>query len=79
VNQVIIVIIAALSAIAACVTAAASLRASLRNHDALKEIHILVNNRLDRVLQRVDQLTQTLEHADVVVPPDPADAPGQQR
>ena len=64
-------IVAALGAVAACATAAAAWHKSRQNNDQLQQIHVLVNSRLTQVLERVDQLTQSLEKADIAVPPDP--------
>ena len=53
--------------------------ASLRNSRTLKaatgqiqEVHVLVNSQLGLVTARVSQLVNTLEHAGVAVPPNPA-------
>jgi hypothetical protein len=76
-NQYVAAIVPTLGAVAACVTAYASYRNSRRNgqtlveqQGAIHEIHILTNNRLSMVLERVEQLTQTLESANVSVPPE---------
>jgi hypothetical protein len=77
-TAIIAIIIPTLGAIAACITAFAAYRNSRRNGEtlvqqqgAIQEIHILTNNRLSMLLERVEQLTQTLESADVTVPPEP--------
>lgn len=71
-SSIIATIVAATGAVAACATAYAALRKSRQNNTALQEIHVLVNSRLTAVLERVDQLTKTLEHAGIVVPIDPS-------
>lgn len=65
-------IVAALGAVAACVTATAAWHKARQNNSQLQEIHVLVNSRLTEVCDRVGQLTQSLQAAGVEVPPDPS-------
>jgi hypothetical protein len=39
------------------------------------EVHVLVNDRLDRALERIGQLGGALESAGVDIPPKPSDSP----
>ena len=54
-----------------CVTAALNFHTSRSNQRRIQEVHILVNSKFSAAITRIDQLTQTLERADVAVPPDP--------
>jgi hypothetical protein len=45
---------------------------SRQNKSKIAEVHVLVNSQLHAVLDRVTQLTETLERADVAVPDPPA-------
>jgi hypothetical protein len=62
---------ASAGALAACVTAAAAAYGSWRNGKKIGEVHVMVNSRLDAALDRIDQLTESLEGSDTVVPDDP--------
>lgn len=44
---------------------------SVQTDRKLQEVHLLVNSQLGKVLERVMQLTQTLDDAGVAVPTDP--------
>jgi hypothetical protein len=40
----------------------------------VQEVHVLVNSQLSAVVARVTQLTDTLKHAEVDVPPPPGES-----
>ena len=52
-------------------TACVGLAGTLRNQRQITQVHVLVNSQLHAVLDRVSQLTATLEQAGVDVPPRP--------
>ena len=54
-----------------CVTAIINLRTSRGNREQIEEIHILVNSKFSTAIERVEQLTRTLQNAKVDVPPEP--------
>lgn len=56
------------------VTAIVGAAASVGNRKRINEVHVLVNSQLHDVLDRVTQLTVTLEGAGVDVPDPPKSA-----
>jgi sensor domain CHASE-containing protein len=45
-------------------------REQVKQSEKIEVVHELVNSRLTTVLERVEQLTKTLDHAGVEVPPE---------
>jgi hypothetical protein len=58
-------------AIVGCLSAIAAYVRGRTNTSKIEEVHLMVNGRLDGLLKRVDQLTQSLRDADVAVPRKP--------
>jgi hypothetical protein len=53
-------------------TAALAWRRSRGNSSQIEEVHVLVNQKMTDVKDRVDQLTSTMDDAGLEIPDDPA-------
>ena len=71
VDTLLTLIVAALGAVAALVTALANFRRAGRVERKVDQVHGLVNGQLDRAVGRADQLAATMTEAGVPVPPPP--------
>lgn len=72
--EVVAVIVAAVGLTAAFVKFATTLAERQKAlHEEVRQVHILVNDRMSKAISRIDQLIAALDAADVDVPEKPAD------